>query len=163
MPRRKPDPERRCRFCGRRLHRKTFNGRLEDMGVFMRRVYCDRFCMAQEMVQQEVSKSAHHWRARRHRKDQCDRCGGTEGLHAHHRDLDFRNDDPENIETLCATCHLEGHWALPDGKHAQARRMVNANAFDRLIAACEMAVDDLGDCPTAVELVAAVMEFKAVI
>ena len=47
----------------------------------------------------------HHWRARRHRKKFCEACGITESLHAHHVDGDFKNDDPENVHTLCIWCH----------------------------------------------------------
>lgn len=87
----------------------------------MRRVYCDRACMAAGMVREDVSLAAHRWRAQRARGESCAECGTTEGLHAHHRDGDPSNDAPENIETLCASCHLKWHWR--HGKKSKPRAM----------------------------------------
>ncbi len=110
MPLRKSDPRRYCQCCKARLRRKVFaSGRLEDMGVFTRRKYCDQLCMAQGMVKESVGKAQHHHRARKHKKPACERCGSVSNLHVHHKDEDYTNDDPENLETVCATCHGKEH------------------------------------------------------
>lgn len=44
MPR-KPDPAKSCRTCGTALHRKRFNGRLEDLAVFTARKRCSEACV----------------------------------------------------------------------------------------------------------------------
>lgn len=49
---------------------------------------------------------------RRHCKDHCERCPYKtrdpvlrRDLDVHHKDGDHYNDDPANLETLCANCH----------------------------------------------------------
>src|SRR3990167_4360396 len=133
------EPRRYCRYCGAILHRKQWPSALEDMGAFLRRRYCDRACMAQAMVQPDVTRSAHLWRSRRHRKSTCERCGGTTGLHVHHKDGNWKNDILENLETLCSSCHLKDHWQ--NGRHRWARRVVRAEDYDILLSLCEEEAD----------------------
>jgi len=52
-----------------------------------------------------ISKSGSHKRARKLRKTACELCGGTTTLQAHHKDSDPWNNNPKNVQTLCATCH----------------------------------------------------------
>lgn len=46
-----------------------------------------------------------------HRGDECESCGYRpffkRSLDVHHRDSDKSNNDPDNLMTLCATCHRE--------------------------------------------------------
>lgn len=50
---------------------------------------------------------------RRYRKDSCSRCG-FEGLacqlDVHHIDQNHKNNDPSNLETMCANCHRLQTW-----------------------------------------------------
>ena len=109
MPRpRKPDPEKRCEHCGKRLKRGLYNGRLEDRGAFLRRKYCSLSC-ANSKRENEHAKVTCHFKARKHIKTYCEACGNMKGLHAHHIDTDFRNNDPANIQTLCKHCHQFWH------------------------------------------------------
>ena len=104
----KDDPIKFCRVCGAQLHRKRFDsGRLEDRSVFLRRQACSQSCANSRGV---VSKDALHWRARKHRKAACEDCGVQTALHVHHIDKDVTNNDPTNLRTLCASCHLTMHW-----------------------------------------------------
>ena len=102
------DPVKFCIHCGAQLKRKRFNGRLEDYGVFLRRQTCDQSCANKREL---VGISALEWRARKFRATVCERCGATSNLHAHHKDGNKENNTRENIETVCATCHISGHWA----------------------------------------------------
>ena len=104
---RKPDPVKHCIACGIPLERKRINGRLEDRGVFLRRKACSQTCAN---TRKEVTKDAMHWRARQHRADSCQECGTTVALHVHHIDRTPANNDPSNLTTLCASCHLKLHW-----------------------------------------------------
>lgn len=46
---------------------------------------------------------------RRFLKDKCERCGFLPAnlvqLDIHHKDKNYRNNDPRNLETVCANCH----------------------------------------------------------
>lgn len=102
MPR-KEEPEKFCKRCGTEFHRSTFNGRLEDLGVFKRRKYCSISCASTR--ERPSHWGTYHWRARKHRLSSCEACGSTEKLHAHHVDSCPENNDPANIQTLCVFCH----------------------------------------------------------
>jgi 5-methylcytosine-specific restriction endonuclease McrA len=103
----KMDPIKHCETCGALMARKRFGTRLEDRSVFMRRRFCSLACANTKTV---VGKSAHHWRAKKFRAATCSECPATKGLHVHHIDRNHENDDPTNLVTLCASCHLKLHW-----------------------------------------------------
>ena len=111
---RNPDPEKFCNTCGKKLTRKRYGGTLEDMGAFRRRKYCDRVCMALGQQKPEPSRSAIQKRLRRFRSSSCGRCGATANLAIHHKDGDWRNNDPSNLETLCGSCHTALHHSQGD-------------------------------------------------
>jgi 5-methylcytosine-specific restriction endonuclease McrA len=57
----------------------------------------------------------------------CRGCGTTERLEIHHRDGDWRNDDPANLVTLCVDCHPRspgdgGRGAAAGGRGAGRER-----------------------------------------
>jgi len=79
------------------------------MGVFLRRQFCDRLCMAQQMVKPTVTRATYLSRARKFKKEACERCGARDHLHVHHRDRNYTNNDPANLETLCERCHGKEH------------------------------------------------------
>lgn len=133
--RRKPDPKKHCLHCGQRLRRKRFDSKLESMNVFIRRKYCDLVCSAAGQVKPEVTKGAYLWRARKLRKPECEECGSTENLHAHHKDENWKNNVATNIETLCGSCHLKLHWSK--GQHRPAMRWVRAEALEQLVELAE--------------------------
>jgi len=105
-----PTPPKFCHHCGVQLTRKTINGRMEDRGVFLRRIYCNRQCMALAMVK-ETCTSKSHTRMKAHRqvKPACQNCGKTGKLHVHHRDENPSNNSPSNLMTLCPSCHRLCH------------------------------------------------------
>ena len=56
----------------------------------------------------------HSWKTgsggyRRWTKSVCEKCGSQNFLCAHHKDRDRSNNVPENIETLCKSCHQKEH------------------------------------------------------
>lgn len=120
MPRQyaKPDPEKYCQVCGVRMHRKRYgpSQTLEDMGRFLSRRTCGQSC---GNTKTEVKKDTLHWRARKHRKPNCEQCQTAEDLHVHHIDRDPTNNDPANLLTLCASCHLKLHWREDREKRMQ--------------------------------------------
>lgn len=106
MSRRKQEPEKYCVMCGNRLERKRYNGILEGYKAFLSRKYCSRSCAN---TRKEVTEAGMRWRAEQLRKSACEICGTTSNLHAHHIDGDITHNTPENIQTLCNSCHLKHH------------------------------------------------------
>ena len=106
---RQPTPEQYCQQCGTRLERKDYNGRLEELANFKRRKYCNQTCMAIAFVSDAPCEGVLHRRARRFLGTSCEFCGVTTRLQAHHRDTNVQNNSPENIQTLCISCHASYH------------------------------------------------------
>ena len=128
MPRQyatKPEPERYCPVCEERMHRKRYNGHLEDMARFMSRKTCSQSC---GNTKETVTKSGLHWRAKKHRKSACQECQTPNDLHVHHIDRDPANNDPANLMTLCSSCHLKLHWREDREKRMQAAARASATA-----------------------------------
>mgnify|MGYP001608982363 CR=1 FL=1 len=118
---RKPDPFKQCQKCGKTLQRKRFKWTLESMNAFLRRKYCDQVCMAAGM--EGVIKVLNPKNSRRQSgkaiKRQCERCGKATKRHVHHKDENPLNNDPSNLETLCASCHQLSHspnWDATTGQ-----------------------------------------------
>ena len=109
---RKPEPEKFCPVCGARLQRKMFNGRLEDMGSFMRRKYCNQVCMAEVMEGVIKVQNEKNYRRQSQKivKNNCEMCGRSDNtLYVHHIDENPINNDPLNLQTLCGSCHRQAH------------------------------------------------------
>jgi len=107
---RKPEPEKHCLACGTKLERKRYNGRLEGWAAFARRSYCNQQCMAKGMTQDSPTLAALRKRAEKYRGKVCQECGATTNLGIHHVNSDPADNSPENLRTLCGTCHSRWHW-----------------------------------------------------
>ena len=118
----KKELKKYCAACDKLMIRKRFKGRLEDMGAFRKRHYCDRACMAAGMLQEEVTDSALLKRVLKHRKPRCEQCGTEANLGIHHIDGNRNHNEPSNLRTLCASCHTTWHWQ--NGKKASKRQSV---------------------------------------
>lgn len=119
----KIDPVKTCETCGRIFTRRRFGNRLEDRSRFLSRRHCSQACANTRPV---VSKDANHWRARKYRGRRCEACSVTTQLHVHHKDRNPANNDPANLQTLCASCHLKLHWREDrESRLAAVQRGVN--------------------------------------
>src|SRR5574343_425411 len=103
---RKPEPTKHCATCGQPMSRKRYNGTLEHFKAFLRRKYCSLSCAN---TKPEKTMDGWRWQARQKRKDACEVCGARSNLHAHHADHDVTNNAPENLQTLCGSCHATHH------------------------------------------------------
>jgi len=129
MPRVK-EQEKSCERCGTPMRRSRFNGRLEDLGVFKRRKYCSLSCANTRVRPRHWG--TYHWRARQYRKSYCEACGLTEQLHAHHVDREPKNNEPQNIQTLCAYCHNYLHAVADRRGWTQPGRLLRLPGFTDL-------------------------------
>ena len=109
MPRSaKPAEEKRCSICGTRLQRKRFGVRMEDYGAFKKRRFCSLSC-ANSRNKGGLSRKAFHNRARKLRGPYCECCGTAKRLHVHHVNEDWTNNNPWNLQTLCALLYQFWH------------------------------------------------------
>ena len=110
-------PAKFCLACGTQLERKRFGKRLEDFSVFLRRQYCDQRCMGDgfEGVIKVMNDKNSRRQSAKARKTACERCGRV-AHHVHHVDFNPQNNDPANLESLCASCHKIEH--LPSARSA---------------------------------------------
>lgn len=114
--------QKNCAHCSANLERKRINGRLEDFSVFQRRQYCDQKCMGLAMMKADPTRKSYAKRARKlELKSCCEKCGTTESLSIHHDDLNWRNNEPSNLKTLCASCHTSLHHSRGEIKPAQPK------------------------------------------
>ena len=113
MPLKKKSEEKICPVCGKHFKRRKFGNRWEDYTRFQNRIYCSKSCSAhRRQDDQGRSRGVFHNLARKHLKECCAICGSTEHLQVHHSDKNIRNNSPENLVTLCQSCHMKLHWRL---------------------------------------------------
>lgn len=100
-----------CKHCKKVLTRKRFNGRLEDLTVFKRRIYCNQSCMARGMagVIKVMSDKNSRRQSAKTVATACNLCGATSNLQVHHQDENPQNNEPSNLRTLCPSCHRRCH------------------------------------------------------
>lgn len=103
-----------CQKCGSIFNRRRFGKRLEDFTRWNQRLYCSKQC---SYIRPEIiHKSSFHRLARNFQEKQCATCRSTENLDVHHKDGNWKNNDPKNLETLCHSCHMKLHWQQGDLK-----------------------------------------------
>lgn len=100
---------RQCEHCSMPLERRRdAAGRLEGYRDFMRRRFCSLSC-ANSRSKGGISRKASHYHARKQRAGCCEACGTSKRLQAHHVNEDWRDNRPENLQTLCVFCHAFWH------------------------------------------------------
>lgn len=107
----KPSPILVCLQCGQEMERKRDSaGRLQDLALFMKRKYCSKDCKDKSLIKEIVNKGGWRWRARLQRKTSCELCESQKNLQVHHKNKILSDNAPENLQTLCASCHNTLHW-----------------------------------------------------
>ena len=100
---------RQCETCLNTLERRRNEaGRLEGFRDFMRRRFCSLSC-ANSRSKGGESRNAYLFHARKLLLPACEACGTTQDRQAHHVNTDWRNNSPENVQTLCLFCHHFWH------------------------------------------------------
>lgn len=100
-----------CETCSLSMERRrNQNGRLEGYRDFVKRRFCSLSC-ANSRSKGGESRNAYLYHARKLVKPSCEACGAKKELQAHHVNTDWRDNRPENIQTLCLFCHHFWHAA----------------------------------------------------
>lgn len=113
--RQKPAPLKHCEECGAALTRKRFSsGRLECLQAFGRRKFCDQKCMAAAFDSRPVKSNpswatAHHHARKACPPGPCESCGSSQNVDVHHRNGDWQDNTPSNLQRLCRSCHNREH------------------------------------------------------
>lgn len=103
-----------CPKCGNTFHRRRFGNRLEDFTRWNQREYCSKQC---NYIREDIThKTSFHRLARTFLSQSCNTCQSTENLDVHHKDRNWKNNDKQNLETLCHSCHMKLHWHQKDLK-----------------------------------------------
>lgn len=110
--------EHYCKYCGKLLERNRFSsGRLEDFSAFKRRVYCNRKCMRMGFLKigsfNQSYRNAHQTAIQIMNllgvEKKCSKCGKTKNVDVHHKDTNYQNNNIDNLEYLCRSCHMKEH------------------------------------------------------
>ena len=127
-------PDKKCAACGATFNRKRFPSGLQDIGCYRRQRFCSLKCSARASMRETVSLAG-----LRKRSEVaiplgpcCESCGSTEQRQRHHLDQNPRNNSPENLQTLCASCHAKWHWAHGKLDWSAARSRVSAASASSL-------------------------------
>lgn len=100
---------RQCETCSTTLERRRNEaGRLEGFRDFTRRRFCSLSC-ANSRSKGGESRNVYLFHARKLLRPACEACGATENRQAHHVNTDWRDNSPENVQTLCLFCHHFWH------------------------------------------------------
>ncbi len=102
-----------CVECGRKLHRKRYNNVLESFSAFKKRKFCNRKCMSKNFKfrwSSEVLPQQGNVRARMLiKKKCCELCNNINSLDIHHKDRNKLNNNTDNLQVLCRSCHTKEH------------------------------------------------------
>ncbi len=108
----KKGTQKLCKYCKKPLVKKMYPSGPEEPSLLRKRMFCNAECWGKSKMTKTPTLATLRSRTQRvvERKSVCEECGGTSLLNRHHVDLDMYNNDPENIMTLCASCHTKWHW-----------------------------------------------------
>lgn len=88
-------------------------------------LFCSHSCSAKKTnITRSLYKSAYRSKAFRELPNHCEICGYNKLiniLQVHHKDRDRTNNDINNLQILCPTCHHENHFEQKDGMYASLK------------------------------------------
>lgn len=122
----KETPEKYCAYCGKKMERKRYKHKMEDLKIFNKRKYCCRDCMKKGFVKvgintKQTSRNAHQSAytlaySVLGKEKVCELCGSIKSIDIHHKDGNYQNNTPDNIMVVCRSCHMKLHNPKPKCK-----------------------------------------------
>lgn len=109
-----PHEIRYCGYCQKPMERKRHsNGELQSWAEYNRQKYCNRECMKaafKAKPKHGVSWMTVHYHARNLLPNGfCEICGSEKNVDVHHKDSNPQNNNPDNLQRLCRSCHMKVH------------------------------------------------------
>lgn len=128
---RRPEPNVVCSYCDTKFYKNESRQKISKSGLF----FCSRVCKDTAQRLENFEKfsdmmpdhygsskdgrsSTYRGIAFRNKPMICERCDYQEYpevLQIHHKDRDRANNDIDNLEVLCPTCHMVDHYINKDG------------------------------------------------
>ena len=131
------DPEKFCEYCKKQFYRVRYPSKLQDLTNFKKRKFCSKLCMLEQSLQREKTRQWNGRKLQAFKKEKCATCKGIHWLGVHHRDGNWKNNDMNNLITLCASCHSKLHHHKGDYKHIYEKKSCTI---------CELPVRAKGFC-----------------
>lgn len=114
-----------CAYCGKEVDRMPSQARKSKTG----KMFCNKSCAAsynnklkanEKHPNYKDGKGSYRNKALREKEHRCELCGVDDlmVLEVHHRDRDRTNNNIENLQILCANCHLRQHRMAKMGLEA---------------------------------------------
>lgn len=109
-----PHEMRFCAYCGKPMERKRLsNGQLMSWLHYNKQKYCNKECMRaafKEMPKVGTSWMTVHYHARNLLPNGCcEICGSNRNVDVHHKDGNPQNNNQNNLQRLCRSCHMKAH------------------------------------------------------
>lgn len=73
--------------------------------------------MLEHSLEKEQTRQWLGRKVQKYKKEACEKCQSSHELQVHHIDRNWKNNEPENLMTLCASCHAKEHHEAGDFSH----------------------------------------------
>ena len=116
-----PVEPKNCECCAKPLERQRYKGQLEDRKAYAGRRFCGLTCSGAAHRTPTPSETVIRRRYTHLRGTICETCQTDQQIQLHHIDSNPENNAPDNLMTLCASCHARWHW-----EHGKTSSVVKA-------------------------------------
>lgn len=113
--------EKKCAYCGKIMRVEDYLDKkgYKNYTAFAKKKYCDRMCMRKAFLNIGKDKGSGNWSSTHGtargindlilHKTECEICGKQGNLDVHHKDENPNNNEPDNLQVLCRSCHMKIH------------------------------------------------------